>query len=324
VRGRQVFEIFFVALIPLAIFLLLGELVLRAYLSRNIFYDVEMSRYALTLKVDSPNPLVGHHHRPNANATLMGVELRTNADGFRDDDYPVEKGDRRRVVFLGDSLTLGWGVDKEETFEHLLERDLDSKSPTEILNLGVGNYNTTQELNLLIDKGLKYDPDQVVLFYFINDAEPVPAKSKLPGLGRFRIITFFWSRVKALMARLSPTIGFQEYYSALYREGSEGWEGSKAAFLELQRLSGEHGFDFRVVVLPELHELVDYTFAAEHRLLTDFLDENGIRFLDLAPSFREQRDPQSLWVSFDDAHPNARAHRLIADYSLGFLAEDAE
>ena len=46
-----------------------------------------------------------------------------------------------------------------------------------------GNYNTTQEVNLLIDKGLKYQPDQVVLFYFINDAEPVPKKSRFPGLG---------------------------------------------------------------------------------------------------------------------------------------------
>jgi lysophospholipase L1-like esterase len=324
VRRRQVVEILFLTVIPLAIFLLLGELVLRVYLSRNIFYDVEMSRYALTLQVDSPNPLIRHHHRPNATATLMGVELRTNADGFRDDDYPIEKGDRRRVLFLGDSLTLGWGVEKEQTFEHLLERELDSRSPTEIINLGVGNYNTTQEVNLFIDKGLKYDPDQVVLFYFINDAEPLPAESKFPGIGRFRIITFFWSRVKALKARLTPTTGFQEYYSALYREGSEGWERSQAALLELQQLSREHGFDFRVVVLPELHELVDYTFSAEHRLLTDFLDANGIPFLDLAPSFRGERDPQSLWVSFDDAHPNARAHRLIADYSLAFLAEGGE
>jgi len=53
----------------------------------------------------------------------------------------------------------------------------------------------------------------------------------------------------------------------------------------------------------------------------DFLRANGIRALDLAPAFANEGDTHSLWVSLDDAHPNARAHRLIADYSLNFLAE---
>jgi hypothetical protein len=176
-------------------------------------------------------------------------------------------------------------------------------------------------VHLFIDKGAKYDPDQVVLFYFINDAEPVPQKSRFPGLGNYRIVTFYWSRLKALRARLSPTTGFAEYYSALYRDGSEGWARSQAAFLELREQSRARGFDMRVVLLPELHELVDYPFAREHALVADFLRANGIPVLDLAPLFRDQQQPQTLWVSRDDAHPNARAHRLIADYTLPFFAE---
>ncbi len=318
---RRIAEILFLAVVPLLIFLVVSEIFLRIYLTKNIFYDVEMSRYALTLKVDSPNPLIGHHHRPSSEARLMGVTINTNADGFRDDEYPVEKGARRRVMFLGDSLTLGWGVEKEETFEHLLEQDLSAKSPAEVINLGVGNYNTTQEVNLFIDKGLKYDPDQVVLFYFINDAEPVPQRSRFPGLGHFRIVTFYWSRIKALKAQLSESIGFQEFYSALYREGSPGWEQSKGSFLQLQEICRERGIDLKVVILPELHELVDYTFAKEHALIAEFLRENDISYIDLAPSFGNETEPQTLWVSRDDAHPNARAHRLISNYTLDFISE---
>lgn len=320
-NARRLLEILFLIFVPLALFLALSEFVLRVYLARNMFYDVEMSRYALALKVDSPNPLVSHHHRPSSQATLMGVSIRTNADGFRDDEYPVAKGDRRRIVFLGDSLTLGWGVEKEQTFEHILEGRLNATAPTEIINLGIGNYNTTQEVNLFIDKGAKYDPDQVVLFYFINDAEPVPQKSRFPGLGNYRIVTFYWSRIKALKARLSDSTGFQEYYSALYRDGSEGWARSQAALLQLKQLSREQGFDLRVVLLPELHQLADYTFRKEHAIVTDFLRANEIPVLDLAPSFQGERQPQTLWVSLDDAHPNARAHGLIADYTLNFIGE---
>jgi lysophospholipase L1-like esterase len=321
VSPRRLGEILFLVFVPLAAFLALSEVVLRVYLSSHVFYDVEMSRYALALKLDSPNPRIGHHHRSGAEARLMGVSVRTNADGFRDDEYPVAKGDRRRIVFLGDSLTLGWGVEKEETFEHLLEAGLNAVAPTEIINLGVGNYNTTQEVALFVEKGLKYRPDQVVLFYFINDAEPVPRKSRFPGLGHYRIVTFYWSRLKALKARFSPTAGFQEYYAALYRDGSQGWAHSRDALLELKELSRAHGFDLRVVLLPELHELADYPFTREHGLVATFLRSEGIPVLDLAPRFRDELEPQALWVSRDDAHPNARAHRLIAEHTQAFLGE---
>ena len=95
-RLRRGLELLFLIFVPLGLFLVGAELMLRFYLSKNIVYDVEMSRYAVSLKVDSPNPLVGHHHLPNAEETLMGVSLRTNFDGFRDDDTPVERGASRR------------------------------------------------------------------------------------------------------------------------------------------------------------------------------------------------------------------------------------
>lgn len=322
--AKKLIEITALVVVSVVIFVAIGEVFLRIYLSRRIFYDIEMSRYALTLKVDSPNPLIGHHHEANAEAKLMGVTLRTNADGFRDDEIAVGKGHRRRILFLGDSLTLGWGVEKQQTFEHLLEASLNEESPTDVINLGVGNYNTTQEVNLFIDKGLKYQPDQVVLFYFINDAEPLPAQSRSSMLGHLRLITFYWSRIKAAKARLNPSGGFYEYYSALYQEDAEGWERSRAALLQLRDLCREQGIDLAVVILPELHELEEYTFAREHTLLLDFLGESEIRALDLAPSFRNEDNPHSLWVSMDDAHPNARAHALIAKYTLDFISETDE
>jgi lysophospholipase L1-like esterase len=322
-RSTKPGELISLGLASLVVFIVVGEVALRFYLERHTFYDVEMSRYARALKVDSPNPLLGHHHKPNQEVRLMNVSVRINSDGFRDDEYPIGRGPRRRIIFLGDSLTFGWGVEKEETFEHLLEGELSTRVPTEIINLGVGNYNTTQELHLFIDKGLKYDPDQVVVFYFINDAEPAPQKSRFPWLGDFRIVTFYWSRIKALAARMSAAPDFREYYSALYRDTQEGWANSKAAFLELRKVCRERGLDLRVVLLPELHQLRDYTFAKEHALITSFLRENDIPVLDLAPLFRNEENPRTLWVSSDDAHPNARAHRLIAEHTLDFLRMDA-
>ena len=43
--------------------------------------------------------------------------------------------------------------------------------------------------------------------------------------------------------------------------------------------------------------------------------------MDLAPHFITETSPLTLWVARDDAHPNAKAHRLIAEYSYPFLSE---
>ena len=311
-------------LVPVGVFLVLGEITLRLYLTTRIFYDVEMSRYAQLLKIESPNPKIGHVHRPGGEAHLMGVDVAINSVGLRDDEPLSDVRDVRRLVFLGDSLTFGWGVREEESFAHRLEVALNEDRPTEVLNFGTGNYNTTQEVELFLEKGLDYAPDEVVVFYFINDAEPVPRRSPWSFLANFRIITFYWSRMKQLSARFFPEQTFREYYAGLYEEGQPGWRETRRAFQRLAELCQSRGIGLRVVLLPELHELDDYPFASEYRKVANFLESLGVQVLDLTPAFSDVRDPQSLWVSPDDAHPNAGAHRRIADASLKFLSDPPE
>ena len=310
-----------VSIVSLAVIFLLGELAVRIYLLRNTVYDVEMARYAILLKVDSANPLIGHLHKPNSRARLMGVDIAINSDGFRGKNCPITKTNAHRIIFLGDSLTLGWGVREESTFSNILQNDINKKYPVEIINFGTGNYNTEQEVNLFIQKGLKYSPDKVVVFYFINDAETTPQKSKLWFLGYSRLVTFYWSKVNAFKNNLVPGESFQSYYSGLYRDGSVGWLREKESFLRLREICSENNVRLQVVLLPELHNLTDYPFKEEYAKVANFLRESGIEYLDLTPFFMGQNDPVRLWVADDDAHPNAMVHQLIARHSLDFIAK---
>lgn len=90
------------------------------------------------------------------------IDYRTNARGLRDDDAPYEKPPGTyRIVLLGDSRTFGFGVPVEKHFSRLLEgyfRDL------EVINLGVSGYGVDQELLVLRDQGLRYQPDLVMAY----------------------------------------------------------------------------------------------------------------------------------------------------------------
>ena len=306
-------------LIVFIVLLALGELLIRVYLNFNTAYDIEMTKYAMNLKKDSDNPLIGHEHRPNQSMELMDVMVDINSDGHRDKEYTVEKSDKQRIIFLGDSLTFGWGVQEEETFATLIEEDLNSKRPTEVINFGTGNYNTEQEVNLFIEKGLKYDPDKVVLFYFINDAELTPQKSGIWFLGYSQFISFYWSRINSLLNNFLPSKSFQEFYESLYDEGEQGWINTRKAIIQLRNICQSRGIEFQVVLLPELHDVNNEIFANVYDSLSLFLAENNIDYLNLAKLFENYPNQIELWVSYDDAHPNNIAHRKIAESSVEFI-----
>ena len=307
--------------ISLLIFLVMLEVTLQIYTRVAIYYDVEMSRYATEVKQKADNPKIGHVHEPNAEAYLMGVDVKINSDGFRDKEYSVERNEAYRIVVLGDSLTFGWGVEEEDVYVTLLEEELSAIRPTEMINTGHGNYNTSQQVNLFREKGLKYNPDKVVVFFFINDAEVTPVRSKWTPVARLRSVTFLWSRVRGLLTRAAPGQTFESFYSALYEDDQPGFIAMKDAFLELQGITEERGIELQVIMIPELHNLTDYPFKAEYGKVYDFLTENSISVLDLTADFATYTDaPETLWVALDDAHPNAPAHRMIADFSKDFIA----
>jgi lysophospholipase L1-like esterase len=298
------------------------ELLLRVYLVNHAVYDIEMLRYATLIKNASPNPLIGHVHAPNAQADLMNVDVQINSDGLRDAEHAIARDDRYRIIFLGDSLTFGWGVEQDQTFKTLLEAALNRRYPTEIINFGTGNYNSEQEVNLFVEKGLKYRPDKVVVFYFINDAEPTPTKASMAFLYHSRLVTLAWSRLHALESNLGDRHNYyRTYYADLYRPDAPGWKKAQAALRQLRDVCAANGIELQVVLLPELHSLREYPFSNEHAVVTNYLRSIDVPVLDLAPQFTDQVEPMRLWVAPDDAHPNALAHKLIAERAEDFIAQ---
>jgi lysophospholipase L1-like esterase len=311
-----------VVLLSFAVFLAMLEVTLQIYTRAFTYYDVEMSRYAVNAKRRSENPKIGHVHRPNVSMKLMGVDVRINSDGLRDREYDVARGESYRIIALGDSLTFGWGVDEADCFVTLLEHDIGQTTPVELINFGNGNYNTEQQVNLFFEKGLKYDPDAVVVFFFINDAEPTPVRSNWLGLTRLRSLTSLWSRARTLQARWGSADAFGDYYRGLYQPDRPGWLAMTDAFRELRDECREKGIALQVILLPEFHNLADYPFVEQHRQVGEFLRREGVNFKDLVQDFSGVPNSRKLWVAPDDAHPNASAHRMIADHSRSFLEQE--
>jgi hypothetical protein len=109
----------------------------------------------------SADPLIAYEHAPNRAAVLMGVDFRTNSKGLRDREFAYDrKPGTLRVLMLGDSLTVGWGMSVEQTFSKRIEKSFAADGvDAEVINTGVGNHNTIQEVEYFLTEGFKYHPD---------------------------------------------------------------------------------------------------------------------------------------------------------------------
>ncbi|HKQ60160.1 MAG TPA: GDSL-type esterase/lipase family protein [Candidatus Polarisedimenticolaceae bacterium] len=95
------------------------------------------------------------------------VAVSINDQGLRDRDYPYERvPGKRRILVLGDSFAWGFGVEQPACFTELVERSL---ADVEVINAAVSGYSTDQELLWLVNEGLKYRPDVVLLLVSGND-----------------------------------------------------------------------------------------------------------------------------------------------------------
>ncbi|MGE0149292.1 MAG: hypothetical protein AB7R87_18130 [Parvibaculaceae bacterium] len=116
-------------------------------------YDIEMWRYARELKKRSEDPLLGHEHIPNRQAVLQSVDIRINERGLRGGPIePLQPG-QRRILFLGGSITLGWGVPEDKITTSLIQQKFaaDGKR-VQVLNAGVGYYNAERYCELFFTR----------------------------------------------------------------------------------------------------------------------------------------------------------------------------
>ncbi len=104
------------------------------------------------------------------------LPFTTNSFGHRSPEIAVEKPEgTKRVLVLGDSVMFGHRLLDHETSSHFLEQSLNGHyaelgegSSVEVINTAAPGNATYQEYYDL-ERGLKFDPDVIVLQFTLND-----------------------------------------------------------------------------------------------------------------------------------------------------------
>jgi|SRR3989344_2751212 len=152
------------------LFLLLFEVILRVVYPQPVLLrsHIEASPQIFQEGKNIPwelKPLVDTRH-----LGIFGewnVSIKTNIFGLRDKDYNLESNSNK-ILFLGDSFTFGYGVEQEESYSEIFEKLIDYNYI--VINSGYADgYSPDTFYVYLKDKGLDFNPDLVILGFFIGN-----------------------------------------------------------------------------------------------------------------------------------------------------------
>ena len=261
---------------------------------------------------DTNNSVVGH----------------INSQGFRGTAVSRNKPkDKKRIIFLGDSFTLGFGVKDEDTLPVNVEKMLNAQLPfdVEVLNFGVTNTATGDQVRLLENYALAFHPDVVIIVIFLNDAKwggTIEFMSRAQILISLRQYSYFLNAMIGSVEGLIMHRKMIQHYLQGYEENSPGWQSIQTALEKGKALGKRRHFELLVTVYPVLYHLDQrYPFQKIHQKIARFCQNESIRFFDFLQGFNGIRD-KDLWVHRTDQHPNNTAQKIAAKSLASYLLQN--
>lgn len=299
-----------------AFFLLELFLIIKSKLIVN--YDTEMWKYSKYLKIKNNNPKINHTHKKNSVKNLQNVEIEINNFGLRgsNNDLNEWKLSKRKFLMLGSSITLGWGVNKNNILTSNLNKlSKENNLDWRFLNAGVGNYNTERYVNNYFENLISLNPDTIIVQYFLNDAEVLPNTSGNLFTRNSQLAVMIWKYINIK----SDNIKFKnifEYYREVYSE-----QNLKKVEVNLSKLK-DHCVKSKkkcfIAYTPDIQFLKDKKYDEFEDKIKKMSQKLNLGFISLTTKLRENQD-KKLLNNYNDNHPNALGHKIMSETIFNYL-----
>jgi len=262
-----------------------------------------------------------------------------NSYGMRDYEYKsIKPNNTLRIAVLGDSITMGAFVKKEDIYDNVLERMLNKNnnkkkySKIDVLNFGVTGYNVFQYEETLRTKALNFNPDIVIIGFFLNDFIYTPITLKKDNetlliINYFQENLFLNNKISWFMfghskffrfvyKRLTERFIFNEWdgrtplYSYLLRYREEGFK----SLTNIKEIADKNNIKLILILFPDFIEKrndIPYQYSVIHSELEEFCQKNKIPYIDFLEIFEKYDLNEIYSMPHDASHPNKKGHEII-------------
>ena len=301
------------------------EVLLRLFDPIGVVYLYDVNRYFKQMLV--PNEHYAYIHRPNSHGELNGEAFRFNDIGLRGPDIAkaADPG-KKRLLVLGDSVVLGWGIAEQDRFSDRLQAMFaDAAKPIEVIAAGAGSWNTRSEYEFLRRVGRDFHPDVLLLVIVPNDIEPkrdgdtgvrreelFPPRDEADSNFLVGLAEDFWR----FAARRSYVAAYLRYFWQIHVNDNSGepidpqspqWRDARMALDGIIDYCREQGIAL-IVYLDGSKAIV-----AENPVLRRYDQHLKTRGIEGRPVPDALFATPGLRISMVDSHLNAEGNRLLAE-----------
>jgi hypothetical protein len=254
----------FTSIVVLVMLLTLTELVL--YLIKKPIPRVESVYSYVQFNID-----YGLEFKPNHVYNEYDSGGKVNSHGFYSPEI-VEEKKFKRLAFIGDSYTIGPGLNQEENYPHQVYKKLKEKDPElEYLVSAIGGLSPFQNKFIYKEKIMKFKPDILIYQLYDNDIGDDYIFSLSPYYARMQV----WSHVPPLLRKSMlvqqfmiiaadwRTREYEKKYNSTQKiildNPKKIWEEyTKPSLDEMLEMSRQQGAKFVLLYLPSGYSFIEY------------------------------------------------------------------
>lgn len=254
------------------------------------------------------------HETPDGNLFWVARGPEFNADGMRDREHDLmAAAGVRRIVCLGDSVTLGFRTARHQTYPFLFEEYLRQLGlSVEVFNVAQSGWSTRQQLEAYRRIVRTYRPAHLFLGFCLNDVAEMnnnllrrPPRMLGAAARHSALVRWIAGAERRQVRRVEDL-----FADPPARGVREGWESVFADLITLRNEAAADGCDLSVLIFPFRFQLgADAPPPRAQRTLTDFCLRHGIPALDLLPALTAAGAEAFL----DDSHLSPIGARVVAE-----------
>jgi hypothetical protein len=262
-----------------------------------------------------------HGLSPGARGVAMGAGFEVTNDGFISYSS-AQDGTRPAWLFLGDSVTMGIGVEPDSTFAGRADREVSDSM--RVINPSAIGYASRDYVNVLDSLSRRTDLliRRITVFWCLNDVYPDSVAALGPtGLRRLvpAVTGFVYRHIRSyqwLKALLTyRPRAYYEYDEAFYRESNPSLQTAVTDLQRLKTIADSLGAPLTVVALP-----YEYQLRTGSRVPQEVLEEAlAGKDIPLVDASKALTDAPSVdfYLYGDGIHLSVPGHAAISRFILG-------
>jgi len=256
-----------------------------------------------------------------------------NSFGFNDIERKIKKEEGAyRIAVLGDSFIWGDGVAYDVIWSHKLERKIKGYSKNiEVLSWGKRGWSTFKEFEFLKEKGVKFNPDLLIVAFVTNDLNMGDYKRKEFNFYKsnfakpLRAIMpssadFIGTLLDGMINQFSSEYGYEKWIKKLYaKQNLKKYEKLLIDFSDFCRVNN---IKLLFVLTPSSYSP---WFKKLYVYVTPLFEKVNIEYLNLYPAVVRDLSKYKLLqlrANLANNHPGGLVTEVYADEVFKYLVKN--